>query len=85
MKKFSFYVPIYFGREKVSQGKGTIQKNPNPKKTSHNLNSAIHKAAGQAFSRQELPPGTVPAAGPIHGLWEFQELSQAKSWNGREP
>ena len=29
-------------------------------------------------------PGTVPTAGPIHGLWELQELYQAKSWNGLE-
>ena len=28
---------------------------------------------------------TVPAAGPIHGFRDFQELSQAKSWNDREP
>ena len=37
-------------------------------------NSAIHKA-----------PGVIPATGSIHGLWEFQELYQAKSWNGWEP
>ena len=38
--------------------------------------SAIYKAAGQAFSWRGRPPGTIPAAGPIHGLWEFQELYQ---------
>ena len=47
--------------------------------------SAIHKAAGQVFSRQEWPSETVPAASSIHGLLEFQELYQAKSWNSREP
>ena len=51
----------------------------------HMINSAIHKAADQAFSRLKWPPGAVPAASSIHGLWEFQELYQAKSWNGREP
>ena len=49
------------------------------------VNSAIHKAAGQASSQLERTPGVVPAAGSIHGLWEFQELYQAKSWNSREP
>ena len=47
-------------------------------------NSAIHKAAGRHSSQLEPPPGAVPAAGSIHGLWEFQELYQAKSWNGWE-
>ena len=46
------------------------------------VSSAIH---GQAFSQLEWPPGPVPAATSIHGLWEFQELYQAKSWNGQEP
>ena len=36
-----------------------------------------------------LPVGTTPRGhsshGSIHGLREFQELYQAKSWNGREP
>ena len=44
-------------------------------------NSNIHKAVGR---RLERPPEVVPAAGSIHGLWEFQELYQAKSWNGWE-
>ena len=48
-------------------------------------NSAIHKATGRHSSRLEPPPGAVPAAGSIHGLWEFQELNQAKLWNGQEP
>ena len=47
--------------------------------------SAIHKAASRHSSWLEPPPGAVPAAGSIHGLWEFQELYQAKSWNGWEP
>ena len=47
------------------------------------INSAIHRATGQAFSRQERPSETIPATGSFHGLWEFQELYQAKSWNGR--
>ena len=35
--------------------------------------------------QQEWPSETVAATSPIHGLWEFQELYQAKSWNGRKP
>ena len=46
------------------------------------VNSAIHKAVGRQLER---PREVIPAAGSIHGLWEFQELYQAKSWNGREP
>ena len=49
------------------------------------LNSTIHKAAGRHSSWLEPPPGAIPAAGSIHGLWEFQELCQAKSWNSWEP
>ena len=44
--------------------------------------SAIHKAIGWWL---EQPPEVVPATSSIQGLWEFQELYQAKSWNGREP
>ena len=36
--------------------------------------SAILKAAGRRSSRLEPPPGAIPAAGSIHGLWEFQEF-----------
>ena len=32
-----------------------------------------------------MTPVIVPTAGSIHSLWEFQELYQAKSWNGQEP
>ena len=48
-------------------------------------NSAIHKAAGQVFSWLERPQRPIPASSSIHCLWEFQELYQAKSWNGWEP
>ena len=47
--------------------------------------SAIHKAASQVFSQLEQPPGAIPATSSFRGLWEFQELYQAKSWNGWEP
>ena len=50
-----------------------------------NHNSAIHKAADRHSSQLEPPQGAVPATSSIHSLWEFQELYQAKSWNGREP
>ena len=49
------------------------------------MNSAIHEAAGQKFSQLEQPQRPVPTGSSIHGLWEFQELYQAKSWNGQEP
>ena len=31
-----------------------------------------------------MTPRVVPTTSSIHGLWEFQELYQAKSWNGQE-
>ena len=46
--------------------------------------SAIHKATSGRSSQLEPLPGTIPATGSIHGLWEFQEFYQAKSWNGQE-
>ena len=38
-------------------------------------NSAIHKAASR---RLERPPGVVPAASSIHGLWEFSGIVPGK-------
>ena len=46
--------------------------------------STIYKAASRHSFRLEPPPWAVPATISIHGLWEFQELYQAKSWNGQE-
>ena len=49
------------------------------------------KLQGYSQSRRTACRGTerglegIPTASSIHGLWGFQELYQAKSWNGREP
>ena len=46
--------------------------------------SAIHKAAVQRSAAVGTTSETVPATSPIHGLREFQELYQAKSWYSQQ-
>ena len=69
-----------------------------PERTAEDLNESIHITLGPTYHEQltalfTKPPSSVlpafgmtfPTAGPIHGLRDFQELFQAKSWNGQEP
>ena len=65
--------------------------NPNFDASTHanvdvDANSAISQTCPPAFcQRPERFSETIPATGPIHSLRDFQELFQAKSWNGQEP
>ena len=71
MKKFSFSVKIYFGREKVSQGKGTIQKNPNPRKPPITLTALFTKPPARHSPDRNHPQGPFQLLAPFMAYGSF--------------